>query len=239
MLFGPSDLASYNGYTPITCLTYVDPDGTCRIYYAVLELPETSSKHNFNRFDKITEIRNVELYYHLQPDIISDRVGYPSLPSMSQFKRTCPIWHFVDAANDGPKPTCNITITFHGKGELPYDYEAMLSPLSCLMESLTLAGFEHVAVKVVPAIQYDGIRCPLPSEMSMKLLSHDLEKFMGLAKVTFDGEECRMKFSPRPLAEMWSKQPRGGEATRAKTRADLLRHQRRAKRGLRNLMKIR
>lgn len=238
MLFGPPDLASYDMFSPISSLTYVDPDGTCRIHYGALELPDSSSQDNFNRFNKTTEICNVELYYHLQPDNMPDRSGYPSLPSMFQFKRTCPIWHFVDAANDGPKPTCSIIIAFNGKGEIPYDYDAMLSPLSCLMESLTLAGFEHVAVKVVPAILYDGSKCPLPSEMSMELLRHHLEQFMGLAKMTFDDEECRMKFSPRHLAGTWSKQPRGGEATRAKSRAVLLRHQRRAKRGLRNLMKI-
>lgn len=237
MLFTPSDLALYNNtFCSISSSTYVDPDGTCRIYYGALS--ELSPEDIFNRFNKITEIRNVEFYYHLQPDNIPDRSAYPVLPSMFDFKRTCPIWHFVDAANEGPKPTCNIIITIHGTGELPHDYDAMLNPLLCLMKSLTIAGFEHVAVKVVPAIQYDGTKCPVPSEMSMKLLRHGLEELMGLAKVTFDGDECRMKFHPRHQAETWSKQPRGGEATRAKSRAVLLRHQRRAKRGLRNLMKI-
>ena len=186
----------------------------------------------------MTEIRNVELHYHLQSDSIHERFEYPWLPSMSDFRRSCPIWHFVDAANEGSKPTCDIFVTYYGKGELLYDYDAMLNPLLCLMESLTLAGFETVAVKIVPGMLYDGSKCPLPSETSMKLLRHNLENFMGVAKVTYAGDECQMKFRALRLAETWSKQPRGGEATRARSRAVRMRQQRRAKRGLRKLQKI-
>ena len=106
------------------------------------------------------------------------------------------------------------------------------------MESLTLSGFENVTVKIVPGLLYDGNKCPLPSEMGMKLLRHQIENSMGVAEVSYAGEECRMELCPSHLAEMWSKQPRGGEAARARSRAVRMRHQRRAKRGLRNLLKI-
>ena len=115
----------------------------------------------------MTEIRNVELHYHLQPDSIHERFEYPWLPSMRDFRRACPIWHFVDAVMQGPKPTCNVIVTCHGQGEPPYDSDAMLNPLLYLMESLTLAGFENVAVEIVPGMLYDGSKCPLPSETSM------------------------------------------------------------------------
>lgn len=238
MLFGPTDLVRYEMYSPIISYTYVDPDGTCRIYYGSPELPEFNFKDNFVVFGKMTEIRNVVLYYDLQPDNMGQRTAYPSLPTMSDFRRACSMWHFVDAANKGPKPTCNIIITYHGKGELPYDYNTMLNPLLSLMESLTLTGFMNVAVKIVPGMLGDGSKCPPPSKMSMNLLKHNFENFMGVANMYFAGDECRMSFRPRRLAESWSKQPRGGEATRARSRAVVLRHQRRAKRGLRNLQKI-
>ena len=238
MLFGPTDLVRYETYSPITSSTYVDPDGTCRIYYGPPDLPESTFKDNFILFGKMTEIRTVDLHYHLHPDNMRERSMYPSLPSMSDFRRACPIWHFVDAAKEGPKPTCNIILTYHGNGELPYDYNTMLDPLTSLMEALTLTGFMNVAVKIVPGMLGDGSKCPLPSKMSIKLLKHNLENFMGVANMYFAGEECRMSFRPRRLAESWLRQPRGGEATRARSRAVVLRHQRRAKRGLRNLVKI-
>ena len=156
---------------------------------------------------------------------------------MSDFRGACPIWHFVDAATEGPIPECNIIITYYGKGEFSYDYDAMLNPLLSLMESFTLKGFEKVAVKVVPGILHDDCRNPLPSVVSMELLRHRLENLMGMAQ-SYAGDEYRMEFFPRLLNETWSKQLRGGEATRAKSRAVILRHRRRAKRGLRNLLKV-
>ena len=93
-------------------------------------------------------------------------------------------------------------------------------------------------VKIVPGRQYDDSKCPLPSEMAINLLKHSFENFMGVAEMTFAGDECCLKFRPRLLAQTWSRQPRGGEAARARSRAVLLRHQRRAKRGLRNVLKV-
>ena len=106
------------------------------------------------------------------------------------------------------------------------------------MEALTLSGFEDVAVKIVPGRRVDDGVCPVPSEMAIKLLRYCFEHFLGGAEMRLKGDECWMRFRPRSLAETWSKQPRGGEATRARSRAVLLRHQRRAKRGLRNLLKV-
>ena len=238
MLFGPTHLARYEEiFSPMSCTTHVDPDGTCRIYYGSLDLVEVIS--SFRMFGKTTEIRNVEFYYHMQPDNPSNRCAYPWLPDMARFRRTCPIWHFVDAPKNTRKPSCKIIITYHGEGELPYDYDAMLNILLELMESLTLSGFENVAVKIVPGCGGDGRKCRLPSEMSMALLRHHLENYMGIAKVVYAGEESRLEFRPRRLAQAWSKQPRGGEATRVALRTSLRRHQRRAKRGLRNLLKLR
>ena len=239
MLFGPADLAPYEIFSPIPSMTYVDPDGTCRIYYGAHDLPESSFNDIFKLFGKTTDIRNIELHYHVQPDNIHERFMYPSLPSMKDFRKSCPIWHFVDAAaNDkSPKPTCNIIITYHGKGELPFDYDAMLNPLLGLMGSLTLNGFENVAVKVVPGTLYDGSKCPLPLEMSMRMLRYQLEKLMGVAKMTYAGDACRMKFCPRQLADMWAMQVRGGEATRTNSWMAIKLHgQRRAKRELRRLL---
>lgn len=182
----------------------MDPDGTCRIYYGAMP-PDLSFEQIFyHRLRETTEISNVELHYHLQPENPPDRHAFPtSLPSMFDFKHSCPIWHFVNAANEkGPKPTCNITIAFEGKGRFPYDYNTMLDPLVSLWESLTPAGFEHVVVKLVPATRYDGSKYHFPSEVSMSLLRNELETLMGSAKVTLAGEECHMEFSPRHLAEI-------------------------------------
>ena len=240
MLFGPTDFARYTNYGAVPSLTYVDPNGTCRIHYAPAALNDNFGFYdNFSLFGKMTDIRNIEFYYHMQPDNVDDRCAYPfTLPSVTDFRESCPIWHFVDAANESPKPTFTIIITCWGKGEPPYDYDAMLNLLLCLMESLTLNGFQNVTVKIVPETRSDGSKFPLPSEMSMKLLRHHLENFMGVAKMTYASDECRMKFCPRHLAETWSKQARRGEATRARSKAGVQRHRRRAKRGLRNLLKI-
>ena len=238
MLFGPNDLRRYGYFGPITSDTFVDPDGTCRIYYGPPDFPVYIFKNDFSIFGRTTEIRNVEFHYHLQPDDFNKRFEYTWLPSLSQFKQSCPVWHFVDAETKGLKPRCSITVTYHGTGELPYDYDTMLNSLLSLMESLTLRGYENVRVKVVPGISGYDSTCPPPSEMSMKLLRHSFENFMGVAKMKYAADGCRMEFCPRRLAKMWSKQPGGGEATRARSKAVLRRHQRRAKRGLRNLLKV-
>ena len=112
----------------------------------------------------------------------------------------------------------------------------MLNPILSLMESFTLKGFEKVVVEIVPGILHGDCRNPLPSVVSMELLRHRLENLMGTAQ-SYAGDEYRMEICPRLLADTRSKQLRGGEATRARSRAVILRHRRRAKRGLRNLLK--
>ena len=173
----------------------------------------------------------------MQPDDQYERSVY-RLPSTSEFKQSCPIWHFVDAETKGPKPRCNITVFYHGTGELPYDYDTMFNSLLSLMEALTLRGYENVLVKIVPGITGYDSKCPPPSESSMKLLRHGFENFMGVAKMKYAGDACRMQFCPRRLAKSWAKQLDGGEAARERSRAVLRRHQRRAKRGLRNVLKV-
>ena len=65
MLFAPTDLARYQIFSSITSHTYVDPDGICRIYYGAPELPESNFMDNFLLFGKKTNIRTVDLYYHM------------------------------------------------------------------------------------------------------------------------------------------------------------------------------
>ena len=238
MFFGPSDLRRYGLSGPITSDTSVDPEGTCRTQYGNPDIPKYNFRDDFSVFGKTTEIRNVEFHYHLYPDELSKRFVYISLPSLNQFKQSCPIWHFVDASNNGLKPVWNITVIYHGTGELPYDYDTMLNSLLSLMEAVTLRGYENVQVKVVRGITGYDSKCPPPLDMSMKLLRHSFENFMGVAKMKYVGDGCRMQFCPRRLAKMWAKQPGGGEDTRARSRAVLRRHQRRAKRGLRNVLKV-
>lgn len=235
MLFEPTDLGRYRIFSSITSHTYVDPDGTCRIYYGAPDLPKSNIKDNFHLFGNKTDIRTVELHYHMQPDNTEQRTMYPRLPSLRDFRRSCPIWHFVDGSdNESPKPTINIIITYHGRGELPYDYNTMLNPLLSLMASLTINGFESVVVKIVPGVRGDDSQCDLPSVMSMKVLRQYLENTMGVAKMSYADEECRMKFCPRNLAEWWSWQGQGRESIWAELRADaLLRRQWEMKRQLR------
>ena len=115
-------LLGTRGTAPSRPGTFVDPDGTCRIYYGAPDPPELSFTDSFYLHRKMKDIRNVELYYHLQPDDLCHRLMYPFLPSMSGFRGACPIWHFVDVATEGPIPEYNGIITYHGKGEFPYDY---------------------------------------------------------------------------------------------------------------------
>ena len=163
---------------------------------------------------------------------------YLYLLLMRDFRRSCSIWHFVDGIdNESTKPTININITYHGEGELPYDYNTMLNPLLGLIISLTMSGFENVVVKIVPGMRGDDSQCDLPSMVEMRVLRHHFENIMGLAKMTYAEDECRMKFCPRQLAEWWSWQGQDRESMLAELKVDaLLRRQWETKRESRKVL---
>lgn len=176
-------------------LLSVDQDGTCRIYYCCPNHLDTSDYYPRNK----AEVRNLEFHFHLQPDNLHDRTPYPSLPSMAQFQRECPIWSFTDAGDKTPKPTCNIILAFHGTGKVPDDYHEMLNQLLCLMDHLTTSGYEEVSVKVLAGTFGLGGKRLLPSDLAMAELRRRCENYMGTAEVIGDGEATRLEFRPRPF----------------------------------------
>ena len=172
----------------------VDSDGTCKIYHGCPDRANSS----FPIPSNMAEVRNVEFHFHMQPDNVHNRTADPFDPSMAQFKRECPAWYFVDAADTAPKPTFNIIIAYHGIGEPTRDYNVWLDILLGLMKVLTLSGYEEVTVQVVSGSEFwNGAKRDLPSESSMAALRRRFENFMGKATMIGAGEERCMVFHPR------------------------------------------
>lgn len=177
----------------------IDQDGICNIYYRDLENMDSDFPNPTN----IAETRQLNFFFHMQPDNPKDRTAYPHPhPSLNEFKRECPIWHFVDAADEGEKPTCTITIAHHGIGELPDDYDEMLYLLLELMWDIHRSGFEYVIIKVLRRTSRYFTEGRLPSYESVAALRSLFEDRLGTATLIDNREEYRMEFYPQ-LGKSW------------------------------------